>query len=74
MTERYSQSRRQAEIAFGIVQSQFFARGAAVEEHDAFVQAREAKTLRLRTARKAAERENLASATAALFAKRAGVS
>jgi hypothetical protein len=72
MTEIYSRSRQQPEIAFG--QTQFFAHGAAVEEHDAFVQAREAKTLRLREARKAKELEDRVSAAAAPFAKRARAS
>jgi hypothetical protein len=72
MTETHSKSRQQAEIAFGNTQTQFFARGAAVDEHDAIVQAREEKTLRLREARKARELEMRMSATIALVTKRAG--
>lgn len=71
MTQILSKSRQQAEIAFGHVQSQFFARNAAVEEHDALVQARDAKTLRLREARKAKELADRAAAAAVLIAKRA---
>ncbi|OCJ18410.1 hypothetical protein A6U87_01345 [Rhizobium sp. AC44/96] len=46
-----SKSREQAEIAFGRVQSQFFARGQAVQELETEEQARQAKTQRLREAR-----------------------
>ena len=71
MTETYSRSREQAEIAFGDLQKQFFARGAALEEQDAIAQARDAKTARLREARKAKELADQATATAALIARRA---
>jgi hypothetical protein len=50
MTETYRKSRQQAEIAFGATQSQFFARGHAVDELNSIVHAREEKTLRLREA------------------------
>ncbi|MBO9127849.1 MULTISPECIES: hypothetical protein [unclassified Rhizobium] len=46
-----SKSRQQAEIAFDRVQSQFFARGQAVEELETEEQVRQAKTQRLREAR-----------------------
>ncbi len=46
-----SKSRQQAEIAFDRVQSQFLARGQAVEELETEEQARKAKTQRLREAR-----------------------
>jgi hypothetical protein len=55
MTENFSKSRQQAEAAFGRTQSDFFARGRAVEELDSIVEAREAKTSRLREARLAKE-------------------
>ena len=71
MTETQSKSRQQAEIAFGHTQSQFFARGHAVEEMDSIVQAREAKTQRLREARLAKEAQDIAAASSGLFAKRA---
>ncbi|MDR6670278.1 hypothetical protein [Rhizobium sp. 1399] len=71
MTETYSKSRQRAEVAFGDVQKQFFAKDKAVEELDAFVLAREAKTLRLREARLSKELQDRASATSALLAKRA---
>lgn len=71
MTETHSKSRQQAEIAFGNTQSQFFARGHAVEEMDAIVQAREAKTERLRAARLAKEAQDIATAASGLIAKRA---
>ena len=55
MTQQYSKSRQQAEIAFAKAQSQFLARAQPVEEFDLIVQARDAKTLRLRKARLAKE-------------------
>lgn len=55
MTETHSRSRQQAEIAFGATQSQFFAKGHAVEEMNSIIEAREDKTLRLREARLAKE-------------------
>ncbi len=55
MSEHYSKSRQQAEIAFGKTQSQFFARGQAREELDAIAAARNEKTARLREARLAKE-------------------
>jgi hypothetical protein len=66
--ERASQ---RAEIAFGEVQKQFFAKDRAVAELDSVVLAREAKTLRLREARLAKEAQDRASATGALLAKHA---
>lgn len=63
MSETYSKSRQQAEIAFANEQSQFFARNSAVEELDAEVQARDAKTARLREARLAKEGEASSAAT-----------
>lgn len=51
MEENYSKSRQQAEIAFGAVQSQFFARGHAVEELQSIATMRDDKTNRLRAAR-----------------------
>ena len=71
MTETHSKSRHAAEIAFGNTQTEFFARGHAVEEHDSIIQAREEKTLRLREARKAKEMIDRMSATNALVTKRA---
>ncbi|WP_307234824.1 hypothetical protein [Pararhizobium capsulatum] len=70
MTETFTKSRQQAEIAFGNVQKQFFAKDKAVEELHSLTQSREAKTLRLREARLAKEMEDRASATASLIAKR----
>lgn len=55
MTEPYSKSRQQAEIAFGAAQSQFFAKGHAVDELNSIAQARDEKTLRLGEARLAKE-------------------
>ncbi|ACI53380.1 hypothetical protein Rleg2_0077 [Rhizobium leguminosarum bv. trifolii WSM2304] len=51
MTETFSKSRQRAEIAFGNVQTQFFAKNKAVEELESDVQSQQAKTLRLREAR-----------------------
>lgn len=67
----HSKSRQQAEIAFGNVQSQFFARNSAVEELDSLARSREEKTLRLREARLSKEAQDRAAATASLLAKRA---
>ena len=63
MTETYSRSRQQAEIAFGREQTEFFARGQALETLDSIAQARDEKTLRLREARKAKELIDRMSAT-----------
>jgi len=71
MTEAFSKSRQQAEVAFGNVQSQFFSKNNAQEELKSEKQAREAKTLRLREARLAKEQAERTLATAALIAKRA---
>ena len=65
MEETYSKSRQQAEIAFGAAQSQFFARGHAVEELESIVTMRDDKTIRLRAARLAKE---LADRTAEVIA------
>lgn len=61
MTQTYSKSRQQAEIAFGNAQSQFFARNQAAEEIDAAEQALREKTARLRAARLAREAKTDAS-------------
>jgi len=71
MTETHSRSRQQAEIAFGRAQTEFFARGQAVETLDFIAQARDEKTLRLREARKAKELVDRMSATTAVIGKRA---
>ncbi|MGM4984820.1 MULTISPECIES: hypothetical protein [Rhizobium] len=71
MTQTYSKSRQKAEIAFGNVQSQFFARNNAVDELDFLARSREEKTLRLREARLAKELQDRTAATASLLAKRA---
>lgn len=71
MTEIYSKSRQQAEIAFGKTQSVGLARDRAVEELDTIVQAREEKTARLREARIAKEVADRAKACIGLTAKRA---
>ncbi|SEI11537.1 hypothetical protein SAMN05216228_101362 [Rhizobium tibeticum] len=70
MTETYSRSRQQAEIAFGNVQMQFFAKNNAVEELESEAERRDAKTARLREARLAKELADRTSATSALLAKR----
>ena len=71
MTQTQSRSRQQAEIAFGKVQTEFFARGQAVEALDTIAQARDEKTLRLREARKAKELVDHLSAPKAVIGKRA---
>jgi len=70
MTETHTKSRQRAEIAFAKEQSQFFARGSAVEELDAIVQAREEKTSRLREARLAKELQDRLAGAAAPISKR----
>ena len=70
MNQTFSRSRQQAEIAFGNVQAQFFAKNEALEERESIAQLREAKTLRLREARLAKELNDRTSATSALMAKR----
>ncbi|AYG70098.1 MULTISPECIES: hypothetical protein [unclassified Rhizobium] len=70
MTEIYSKSRQQAEIAFGNLQTEFFSKNNALEELESVAQARDAKTLRLREARLAKELADRASATPALRARR----
>lgn len=70
MTETYSKSRQQAEIAFGDVQTQFFAKNNAVEELESEAEHRDAKTVRLREARLAKELADRTSATSTLLAKR----
>lgn len=67
MTETFSKPRQRAEQAFGKVQSQFFARNAAVEEQDFVREARDAKTRRLREARLAHETEERNRAASALI-------
>ncbi|MDL2410270.1 hypothetical protein PY650_32645 [Rhizobium calliandrae] len=71
MMQTHSKSRERAEIAFGDVRSQFFARNSAVEELDSLARSREEKTQRLREARLAKELQDRESATASLLAKRA---
>lgn len=61
MTQTYSKSREQAEIAFGHTQTQFFAKDRAVDELQSIAHARDAKTLRLREARLAKELETAAA-------------
>ncbi|MDR7147554.1 hypothetical protein J2X43_005792 [Rhizobium sp. BE258] len=61
VTERFSKSRQQAEIAFGNVQTQFLAKHKAVEEVQSTDKARDAKTLRLREARLAKEMDDRAA-------------
>jgi len=74
MTETYSKSRQQAEVAFGNLQTEFFAKNSAVEELESVAQARDAKTFRLREARLAKEQADRTSVTSALLAKRARAS
>ncbi|MGZ2442831.1 hypothetical protein [Sinorhizobium medicae] len=71
MAQTFSKTRQRAESAFNKVQSQFFARGQAVEEQDFVAQARDAKTARLREARLAKESGDRARATSALITRRA---
>jgi hypothetical protein len=72
MTERYSKTRQQAETAFGKTQTQFFARGQALEELDSIAAARNEKTARLREARLAKELQDSIALAAKPAPKRAG--
>ncbi|MET0171751.1 hypothetical protein [Neorhizobium sp. JUb45] len=72
MTQTRAKSRQQAETAFSNEQSQFFARGHAVKEKDAVVQARKTKTIRLGEARLARKALDTQEASAGLTKKRAG--
>ncbi|MGF9693804.1 hypothetical protein AAIH46_13385 [Rhizobium sp. 0TCS1.26] len=71
MTQTQSKSRQKAELALALTQTQFFARGHAVEEMDSITQARDAKTMRLREARLSKEAKAIATASAGLIARRA---
>ena len=53
-----NKSREHAEVAFGHLQSQFFARGNALEEVDHVTKSREEKTSRLREARLVKEEQD----------------
>ncbi len=70
MTQTHSKSRQQAELAFGKLQTPFFAKIHAVDELQAAVDARDAKTARLKAARLAKELADRKSAAAALVSKR----
>ncbi|QFY61131.1 hypothetical protein FZ934_12350 [Rhizobium grahamii] len=70
MTDSHSKSRQRAEIAFSSVQTQFFARSGAVEEHESVARARDAKTVRLREARLAKELADSLSTASARIVKR----
>ncbi|MBB3318177.1 hypothetical protein FHT77_004073 [Rhizobium sp. BK181] len=61
MTQTYSKSRQQAEIAFSLIQSQFCAHGQGVQELETEEQARQVKTQRLRDARLARDAQDHAS-------------
>ena len=58
-----NKSREHAQAAFSHLQSQFFARGSAVEEMDHVTRSREEKTSRLREARLAKEEQDRLSAS-----------
>ncbi|UVC12358.1 hypothetical protein IHQ71_30560 (plasmid) [Rhizobium sp. TH2] len=70
MTQTHSRSRQQAEVAFGKTQTEFFARGQAMDALDSIALARDEKTVRLREARKAKELVDRLSATPLVIGKR----
>jgi hypothetical protein len=72
MTETYSKRRQQAELAFGNVQMQFFAKDRAKEELESVAQSRDAKTLRLREARLAKELADSVATTSSAKRIKAG--
>ena len=63
MTQTHSRSRQTAELAFGKTQTEFFARGQAMDVLGSIAAARDEKTSRLREARKAKELIDRLSAT-----------
>ncbi|MCO7728361.1 hypothetical protein NJB93_17360 [Brucella intermedia] len=67
MTPTHSISRQTAEIAFAKIQTPFLLRKPAHQKCDPIAQARQEKTLRLRSARLAKEAEDLRGKSAALF-------
>ena len=71
MTKTQSKIRLQDENSFSQTQNEFFAHGHALEELTSTVDAREAKTIRLREARLAKEQGDRAAATKALATARA---
>jgi len=70
MTQTHSRSRQQAEVAFGKTQTEFFARGQAMDALDSIALARDEKTARLREARIAKELVDRLSATTLVIGKR----
>ncbi|MFB2553513.1 hypothetical protein [Ensifer soli] len=74
MKGTYSKSRQQAEITFGNVQTEFFAKNNETQEATSEAQVWEAKTLRLREPRLAKEQAEGMSATSIFFAKRSDIS
>lgn len=73
MTHPHSRARQEAEVTFAKAQSKFLARflarESALEELDAVAQARQEKTLRLKTSRLAKEREDREKTTAVVSSK-----
>lgn len=69
MTQSYGRAREEAEIAFAKAQSVFLARESTHRQREAMAEAREEKTLALRTARLAKEQEDRAVADAARVAR-----
>ncbi|PWU71770.1 hypothetical protein DK867_17490 [Ochrobactrum sp. POC9] len=59
MTSTHSRSRQTAEIAFAKIQAPFLLRKPVDQKCDPVAQARQEKTLRLRTARLAKEAEDI---------------
>lgn len=70
MTQSHSKSRQAAEVAFNNLQVPFYAKNHAVDELEAIVRSRDAKTQRLREARLAKALADRTAATIALHAKR----
>ncbi|MBX9455368.1 MAG: hypothetical protein KL863_04760 [Rhizobium sp.] len=70
MTQTHSRSRQQAEAAFGETQTEFFARGQAMDALESIALARDEKTARLREARKAKELVDRLSAPTQIIGKR----
>jgi hypothetical protein len=69
MTENHSKPRQLAELAFSKTQSQFLARERVQEEIDTVAAARDEKTIRLREARFAKERQDNLQASGMPLAK-----
>ncbi|MDB5524532.1 MAG: hypothetical protein JWM58_2295 [Rhizobium sp.] len=73
MNDRAITTPEQVEQFFDNAEAQFPPRSRVLEEHEAEIDAREAKTLKLREMRLAKEESDRAAATSRMLARRAGI-